>query len=228
VPDDPSTLPLDLIVACLYTLASMVDVQLRACKGCDPKSDLQAQAGLHIAYVALLLGLIFFMLSQWIVERQRPDRSLTVDILSRSRSFQTRATFLIIIIAQLSLWENYISNITDSITSTLFVSLLMAIFIFAPSTFAKILTFIYLWWFLLGVHWKDMLTKSPIWLNSSPRTGAKITDAYQIILFGATAITIMARWKVVSRILEGVSAIQRLGQVRRQDEIPLSATNVAT
>jgi hypothetical protein len=228
--DKRGGIPLDFITACLYALASMGDVQLRVCTGCNLKSDLQAQAGLHIAFVALLIGKFTFILSQWTLEKQQPDHREIVHVLWRSRMFQVWAAFLLVIAAQILLLTHSILGIMDSLVTDLLITFFMSLFIFGPHTVPKLLSFIYIWVFLGGPHGRHLRTEPFLWPIFSPRTGAKITDMDQIISLGTTIVALSIQWKVWSRSLEGFSIMRRHLWVKRQDpySLPLSVASVVT
>jgi hypothetical protein len=200
--EEDYSISIDFVAACLYTLASMGDVQLRFCSQADIKGDFQAQAALDITYVA-------FFLTSWIVlfhiwRLGRRESRFHPPTPSRAQRYKHRvwtAFFFVIGVHIMSL-GHHLFDILDLAQMEPLMILCLGAFAFAFYLPMSLVMRVTLWIYLeviIGFRIRTELFSSPI---SAPRTGAKFTDMDQMISFLTTVVILLVQWRIPQHTLD--------------------------
>jgi hypothetical protein len=200
--EEEYSISIDFVAACLYTLASMGDVQLRFCSQTDIKSDFQAQAALDITYVAFFLTSWVVLLHIWRLERREsPFRRPTPSKAQRYKHRIWAAFFFVIGVHTMSL-GHYLFDILDLVQMEPPMILCLGAFAFIFYLPMSLMMRFILWIYLeviIGFRIRTELFSSPI---SAPRTGAKFTDMDQIISFLTTVVVLLVQWRIHQHTLD--------------------------
>ncbi|PVF93684.1 hypothetical protein CPB86DRAFT_829135 [Serendipita vermifera] len=183
----------DFMAVCLYALVAMGDVQLRMCATCDINSDLQAQAAIHILWVAFICGLVAFALGQLVYEFKH---GIGTDVLDSSREFRAWTAFLLAIIAQLASGSFFQESIVLTIVVDWGVSIVLIEFLLAPPTVTKIVSGSVLYIYPYAVYSEKQSTGSLLWPIFPPKTASNILDMDQVVILTATIVLLSLQWEI--------------------------------
>jgi hypothetical protein len=182
----------DFIAACIYTLVAMGDAQLRMCSDCDLKNDFQAQAALHVTWVAFMCHLIIIPLIQLVCQR---NTKWVGDILKGPWRLQEWVAFMFVIIVQVSSTFPSSRGFISMVFTHMCIAMMVVFLIVPPSAIAEpgpgVVLYICCYVFY-GKHLPMERISLPIY---APHTGSSIKDMDQTISLGTAILFLVLQWK---------------------------------
>jgi hypothetical protein len=209
------TVSFDFIGSSLYTLASLGDLQLRACQNCDQKIEFQLKASLQVISASSILSFVTLITG----ELWHKDNNTVFS----SGQWQLWKALILVPLMQGSLWAFWWINHTDyplSLQPVLFIvscSIVWGLWhMFRGNAFQRTIRYSYALMVAHGLGLFDYSKGSSFTRPTfSPLSGAKLSDMDQALTLATTTLVMMIQWKPWRRISSWVDRFRN--RYKRKD-----------